>query len=106
MRAILQLLSVALGAIGCVGCVVHIRGHVVDAAGHPVPNAHVKINGMFGGMLTGEGPIRDQTVSDAQGRFEFTEPERNGLITAKTSDGKQQGKEPVPSHGDTVVIVR
>ena len=106
VRATSQSVAALLLAFSCFGCAAHIPGRVVDATGRPVANAHVKIYGMFHGALLGEGPIRDETVSDAQGRFAFTEPGREAAITATSADGKRKGQSSVSPHGETVVVVR
>jgi hypothetical protein len=105
MRYPLRNIAFVVIALSCSGCAEHIAGRVVDANGHAVSHATVEIHSMFGAMLNDPGRMSDRTVSDSQGRFQFTVPQRRGLVTAKSVDGKQ-GRVSVPPHGDTVVVVR
>ena len=68
---------------------------MVDIRGRPVSGSHVKVEGIYGRMLTGEGAFSVQAVTDSAGRFTVVLPEFRGDVTATSADGKQKGRAPV-----------
>jgi len=64
----------------------------------------VKVEGIYGGMLTGEGAFSVQAVTDCAGRFTVVLPEVRGDVTATSVDGKKKGRALVSK--EVTVVVR
>jgi len=104
MRTLDRLITAVSLAVFLAGCATHVGGRVVDIRGRPVSGARVKVEGIYGGMLTGEGAFSVQAVTDSEGRFTVVVPEIRGDITATSADGKQKGRAPVSK--ENIVALR
>ncbi|MFZ3375617.1 MAG: hypothetical protein WA183_08690 [Chthoniobacterales bacterium] len=103
MRALERLITAILLAVVLAGSAAHVGGRVVDIKGGPVSGARVKIEGIYGGMLIGEGAFSVQAVTDCAGRFTVVLPEVRGDVTATSADGTKKGRAPI-SKEVTVVL--
>jgi hypothetical protein len=103
MRVFERLIVAMLVAAVLAGCATHVRGRVVDTKGRPAAGAHVKVEGMHGGMLTGEGWFSVEASTDSAGRFSAVVPEPRGDVSATSADGKRKGRA-VVSKEVTIVV--
>ena len=104
MHALERLITAVLLAVLLAGCATHVGGRVVDIRGRPVSGARVKVEGIYGGMLTGEDAFSVHAVTDSAGRFTVVVSEARGDVTATSADKAQTGRAPVSK--EVIVVLR